>query len=147
MTQIPEEIRLPARLDNLYPLLSFVTSCAKRRGAGQERINEIELAMEELLVNIFNYAYPDRSGDVVIVCSSDNAGRLVVEIADEGIPFNILTRAEPDIDAAVEQRSIGGLGIFFVRQLVEEIAYRREGGRNILTLTIDPAPQTTEKGA
>ncbi len=140
MTNIPEEIQAPARLDNLYPLLAFVTSCAKRHGAGQERIREIELVMEELLVNIFTYAYPDRPGDVVIVCRSDDAGSLRVEIADDGIPFNILTRGEPDIDTAIEERNVGGLGIFFVRRLVKEIGYRREGGRNILTLTLDPAP-------
>jgi serine/threonine-protein kinase RsbW len=140
MTQIPEEIRAPARLDNLYPLLGFVTSCAKRSGAGQERIREIELVMEELLVNIFNYAYPDRPGNVAIVCRPDDTGKLLIDIADDGIPFNILTRGEPDLDSGIEERSVGGLGIFFVRQLVQEIRYRREGGRNILTLTIDPAP-------
>jgi serine/threonine-protein kinase RsbW len=140
MTQIPEEIRTPARLDNLYPLLGFVASCAKRQGAGQERIREIELVMEELLVNIFSYAYPDRPGDVAIVCRPDGAGRLLVEIADEGIPFNILTRDQPDLDSGIEERRVGGLGIVFVRRLVQEIRYRREEGRNILTLTVDPAP-------
>jgi serine/threonine-protein kinase RsbW len=143
MTQIPEEIRVPARLDNLYPLLEFVASCAKRIGAGEERIREIELVMEELLVNIFNYAYPDRSGrsgDVTIACRPDDAGRLLVEIVDDGIPFNILTRDEPDLYSGIAERRVGGLGIFFVRKLVPEIGYRREGGRNILTLTVDPAP-------
>jgi len=140
MTQIPEEIRVPARLDNLYPLLEFVASCAKRIGAGEERIREIELVMEELLVNIFNYAYPDRPGDVAIVCRPDDAGRLLVEIVDDGIPFNILTRGEPDLDSGIAERTVGGLGIFFVRRLVPEIRYRRESGRNVLTLTVDPAP-------
>ena len=142
MTETPEEIRAPARLDNLYPLLAFVASCAKRSGAGPERLREIELALEELLVNIFSYAYPDREGDVVILCRRTDEGRLRVEIADDGIPFNILTRTEPDLDAAIEERSIGGLGIFFVKRLVQDIGYRREGERNLLTLTIDPAPQT-----
>ncbi len=141
MDETSEEIRVPARLENLYPLLNFVTSCAKRCGAGRERLTEIELALEEILVNIFNYAYPDRRGDVAIRCGCA-AGRLLVEIADDGVPFDILTRAEPDRDAAIEQRSIGGLGIFFVRQLVQEISYRREGGKNILTLAIAPAPQS-----
>jgi len=141
MTQIPEEIRTVAKLANLYPLLGFVTSCARRHGADQERVREIELVMEELLVNIFNYAYPDREGDVTILCRPADDGRLLVEIADDGVPFNILTRAEPDRDIGIEERSIGGLGIFFVRRLVPEIGYRREDGRNILTLTIDPAPR------
>jgi len=142
MKQIPEEIRAPARLDNLYPLLGFVTSCAKRYGAGQERLNEIELVMEELLVNIFNYAYPDSMGHVTIGCRPDDSGKILIEIADNGIPFNILTRDEPDLDSGIEERSVGGLGIFFVRQLVHEIHYRREGGRNILTLTVDLVPQS-----
>ncbi len=133
-------IRVPARLDNLYPLLEFVASCAKRQGAGEQRIREIDLVMEELLVNIFNYAYPDRSGDVEITCRSDEAGRLLVEIADQGVPFNILTRDDPDREAGIEERTVGGLGIFFVKRLVREIQYRREGERNILTLTVDPAP-------
>jgi len=142
MTETSEEIRVSAKLDNLYPLLNFVSSCAKQCGAGPERLTEIELALEEILVNIFNYAYPGGQGDVAIRCRCDAGGRLVVEIADDGVPFDILTRAEPDLDAAIEERNIGGLGIFFVRQFVQEIGYRREGGRNVLTLAIDPAPQS-----
>jgi len=91
-------------------------------------------------VNIFTYAYPDRMGDVVIVCRPDAAGKLLIEITDDGIPFNILTRDEPDLDSGIEERSVGGLGIFFVRRLVQEIRYRREGGKNVLTLTVDPSP-------
>lgn len=140
--QIPEEIRTPARLDSLYPLLEFVTACAKRQGAGAERIREIELVMEELLVNIFSYAYPDRQGDVAIVCRPDHAGSLLVEIVDDGVPFNILTRDDPDLDIGIDQRKVGGLGIFFVKQLVRDIRYRREGDRNVLTLTLDPAEQS-----
>lgn len=138
--QSPAEIRVPARLDNLYKLLAFVASCAKQLGAGEERIREIDLVMEELLVNIFNYAYPERPGEVAIACRADDAGRLLVEIADEGVPFDILSRDDPDREAGIEERAIGGLGIFFVRRLVQEIRYRREGGRNILTLTVDPKP-------
>ncbi len=140
MVQFPAEIRVPARLDNLYQLLEFVASCAKQQGAGEERIREIDLVMEELLVNIFNYAYPEGSGEVEIACRADDAGRLLVEIADDGVPFDILSRDDPDREAGIEERAIGGLGIFFVRRLVQEIRYRREGGRNILTLTIDPKP-------
>ncbi len=143
MSQFPADIRVPARLESLHALLEFVTSCAERRGVGQARIREIELVMEELLVNIFNYAYPDRSGDVEMVCRLDDAGSLLVDIADEGIPFNILTREDPDREAGIEERNIGGLGIFFVKRFMRDIRYRREGGRNILTLMVDPAPTPT----
>ncbi|MHB8910917.1 MAG: ATP-binding protein [Syntrophales bacterium] len=133
-------IRVEARLDNLYALLEFVAACAKRHGAGEQRVREIDLVIEELLVNIFNYAYPGRSGDVEIICRDDEAGRLLVEIADQGVPFNILTRDDPDREAGIEERTVGGLGIFLVKRLVREIRYRREGERNILTLTVDSAP-------
>ncbi len=133
-------MRAPATLESLHALLEFVTSCAERRGFGQARIRQIELVMEELLVNIFNYAYPDRPGDVEVACRTDNTGGLMVEIADEGIPFNILTREDPDREAGIEERNIGGLGIFFVKRFIRDIRYRRKGGRNILTLMVDPAP-------
>lgn len=108
-----------------------------QQGLGQERLQEIELAMEELLVNIFNYAYPDRLGEVEVACRLADDGRLLVEVADQGVPYNILSREDPDLKAGIEERNIGGLGVFFVKQFIRDIRYQREGGRNILTLTID----------
>ena len=124
-------------MDSLHPLLVFVRSCAMQQGLGQERLQEIELAMEEILVNIFNYAYPDRLGEVEVACRLADDGRLLVEVADQGVPFNILSREDPDLKAGIEERNIGGLGVFFVKQFIRDIRYQREGGRNILTLTID----------
>jgi anti-sigma regulatory factor (Ser/Thr protein kinase) len=112
-----------------------------QQGLGQERLQEIELAMEELLVNIFNYAYPDRLGEVEIACRLADDGRLLVEVADQGVPYNILSREDPDLKAGIEERNIGGMGVFFVKQFIRDIRYQREGGRNILTLTIDSAPR------
>lgn len=135
-----KSIRLPARLESLHSLLEFASSCARRRGIGPARIQEVELALEELLVNIFNYAYPEGSGDVVLACADGDDGGMRIEIADEGIAFNILTRKDPDLGAGIEERPVGGLGIFFVKQLIGDIHYRRERGQNILTLAVDPAP-------
>jgi serine/threonine-protein kinase RsbW len=137
---IPEAIRAPAKLESLQPLRGFVASCAQRRGFGPKRIREVELVMEELLVNIFSYAYPDRPGDVELSCGGDDAGRLLVELRDAGVPFDILASADPDLRSSIEERNIGGLGIFFVKRLVQDIRYRREEGKNILTLSVDPAP-------
>ncbi|MDP2839332.1 MAG: ATP-binding protein [Syntrophales bacterium] len=124
-------------MDSLHPLLVFVRSCAMQQGLGQERLQEIELAMEEILVNIFNYAYPDRLGEVEVACRLADDGRLLVEVADQGVPYNILSREDPDLKAGIEERNIGGMGVFFVKQFIRDIRYQREGGRNILTLTID----------
>jgi serine/threonine-protein kinase RsbW len=140
MTENSESVKLPARLESLHPLLGFAASCAERRGIGPARVQEIELALEELLVNIFDYAYPEGPGDVTLTCRDGDAGGMQIEIADDGIPFNILTREDPDLESGIEERSVGGLGIFFVKQLIREILYRREKGQNILTLAVDPAP-------
>jgi anti-sigma regulatory factor (Ser/Thr protein kinase) len=116
-----------------------VGSFLESQGVGRKRLSEIELAMEEILVNIFNYAYPERQGEVEITCGFDDGGGLQVEVSDQGIPFNILSRGDPDLQGGVAERAIGGLGVFFVKQLIPAVRYRREGGLNILTLPIDPA--------
>jgi serine/threonine-protein kinase RsbW len=138
MTQIPAHIRVSANIDSLHTLLAFVGSCLESNGIGQERLREIELAMEEILVNIFNYAYPDRQGEVEIACGFDDGGGVQIEVSDQGIPFDILARGDPDLQVDIAERKIGGLGVFFVKQLVPAIRYRWEEGRNILTLPIDP---------
>lgn len=129
-------------MDSLHPLLAFVRSFAMQQGLGEERLQEIDLVMEEILVNIFNYAYPDRLGEVEVACRLDDDERLLVEVADQGVPYNILSREDPDLNAGIEERNIGGLGVFFVKQFVRDIRYRREGGRNILTLPIDSASRS-----
>ncbi len=138
MAQIPAQIRVPASMGSLQTLLAFVGSCLASQGIGEERLREVELAMEEILVNIFRYAYSDREGEVELACRFDGDGRVLVEVADQGVPFDPLSREDPDLQAGIEERSVGGLGVFFVKQLIPAIRYRREGERNILTLPIDP---------
>ncbi|MDD5167491.1 MAG: ATP-binding protein [Syntrophales bacterium] len=130
---------LPARMDSLMPLLGFVTSLTSAHGFDQKRVSEIELCLEEVLVNIFNYAYPQGPGDVVVTCGIREDGVFVIELADSGIPFDVLSVDNPNTSSSVDERHIGGLGIFFVKQLMDGVHYRRENGKNILTLSIIPA--------
>jgi anti-sigma regulatory factor (Ser/Thr protein kinase) len=62
--------------------------------------------------------------------------RLIIEISDSGIPFDITKKADPDINASTEVREIGGLGIFLIKKMMDEVRYRREEGRNILDLIV-----------
>ncbi len=140
MAAIPDTISAPAKLESLPLLLGFVDSCAERQGFGPERMREIELVMEEILVNIFSYAYPEGAGDVEIACQGAEAGKLRIEVCDRGVPFDVLDRTDPDLEADIDERRIGGLGIFFVKQLVQDIQYRRAGEKNVLTLSVDSAP-------
>jgi len=128
-------LHLPARLENLGRFKESVVDCAKAEGFDQKRIQEIELALEESLVNIFNYAYPDEVGDVEVNCKLE-AGRLIIEIIDSGIPFDMTSLPDPNLTADMEERKIGGLGIFLIKKMVDEVKYRREKDQNILNLII-----------
>jgi serine/threonine-protein kinase RsbW len=129
-------IKLPAKLDNLYKFLDVVSRCAKEQGFAQKKINDIELAMEEALVNIFNYAYKDNTGDVEVTCLIDNDKRFIMDIIDSGIPFNALSHKEPDLRSDISVRKIGGLGVFLMKKLTDDIKYRRENDKNILSLVV-----------
>jgi serine/threonine-protein kinase RsbW len=129
-------IKLPAKLENLYKLLDVVSCCAKEQGFSQNRINEIELAIEEALVNIFNYAYQENTGDVEVTCSLDN-DLFIVDIIDSGIPFDLLLHKDPDLTSDISKREIGGLGVFFIKTLMDDVKYRREKDKNILSFYIN----------
>ncbi|MBC8420468.1 MAG: ATP-binding protein [Proteobacteria bacterium] len=139
------KIRLPAKIEHLERIIEFVAGHAEGAGFPIGRIKEIELAAEEVLVNIFNYAYPGTTGDVMIDCSIKDDIRFVVEISDNGAPFDILAVPDPDVTADISDREIGGLGVFFVKQMADEARYRREAGRNVLTLIFNRQGAGVEK--
>jgi anti-sigma regulatory factor (Ser/Thr protein kinase) len=128
-------IKLPAKLENLGSWMEAVSECAKEQGFDQKKIGKIELALEEALVNICKYSYPDDPGDAEVNCKQDN-GRFIIEIVDSGIPFDMTSLPAPDVTSSIEKRKIGGLGIFLIKKMVDEVRYRREGNFNILKLTI-----------
>ena len=128
-------LSMSAKLENLCRFIASVSNCAKAQGFEQEKISKIELAAEEALVNIIRYAYPEGPGDVEMICKMDG-GRFVIEIIDWGIPFDVTAMPDPDVAAGIPERETGGLGIFFMKKAMDEVWYRRENDRNILTLII-----------
>ena len=131
------KIKLPATIYNLRKLIQFVSNFAKEKGFSKKRIQEIELAVEEAFVNVSTYAYPDKNtGEVEVRCEMSNDTVLVIEILDTGTPFDIRSFSEPDLNVDISNREIGGLGIFLIRKMVDEVHYRRDGQRNILSFTI-----------
>jgi serine/threonine-protein kinase RsbW len=96
---------------------------------------QLELAVEEAVVNICLYAYEVPPGELLVRIESGEE-RFVVDLIDEGVPFDPLAVEEPDLRAPAEERKVGGLGIFLVRRVMDEVAYRRDGSSNILRLVI-----------
>lgn len=94
----------------------------------------VRLACEEIIVNIIHYAYADVSQGYIGIDIASDRNELRIEIRDAGIPFNPLERELPDISLAPEEREIGGLGIFLVRQMMDQVCYTRKNGENRLLL-------------
>jgi len=128
-------IKLPAKLENLERMVKSVSDCARAQGFGQKRTSEIELAAEEGLVNIIHYSYPEKSGEVEIICSADD-DYFMIELIDSGIAFDMTSLSDPDVNAGRDERKIGGLGVFLIKKMVDKVKYRRENDRNILDLII-----------
>ncbi len=131
------KIKLPARIESLGEFIQSVSSLAERLRFSQESIQKIQLALEETLVNIFHYAFPDGTGEVTVTCRQEDEKRFVIEIEDAGRPFNVLSSTEPDTQSDITDRPIGGLGIFLIKKMMDEVQYRREDKKNILTLTLN----------
>ncbi len=128
-------LRLPAELDQLPVFLGHVRQTAETAGLMDAQGTRLELAVEEALVNVFNYAYAGQAHAGAVTCRvMVETDGLTVEIVDEGPPFDPLAQPDPDTALELEQRQPGGLGIFMIRQLTDAVNYRREVGRNVLTI-------------
>jgi serine/threonine-protein kinase RsbW len=135
MAREADTFKRAARVENLAVFIEFVEGCADRCGLDSKRKFGLLVALEEAFVNVCHYAYPDGEGDAELVCGCDGED-FVVEIADNGIPFDVLSLPDPDTTADIMDRDIGGLGVYFIRKMTDEVSYRREGGRNILRLVL-----------
>ncbi len=119
----------------LKALLAGQTDPVKLANLAKGKMRAKLAALEEALVNIFKYAYPEGAEEVEVVCGVEK-DRLMIEVIDSGVPFDLTTLPDPDLVSDVDQRKIGGLGIFLIKKLVDDLRYRREGARNILSLVI-----------
>lgn len=127
-------LTLPAEPASLGKVLEVVRSVAEQAGIGLKPTTQLELAVEEVLVNILKHAYGGGPGEVQVSCRITAEGAVEVEFADQGPPFDPLSRPEPDLAATVDERPIGGLGVHLAKTLTDQMTYRREDGSNILTL-------------
>ena len=136
--KILAKVILPAKLECLSEMIKPINKCAQKHGFSSNRINEIELALEEALVNVISYAYPDPDavGNAEICCWLNDKALFNIEIKDSGIPFDSLQKDDPDVTAGISEREVGGLGIFLIKQFMDDVKYRREQGHNILSFTV-----------
>ena len=125
---------LPNDIETIPQLNEFIDSVAEEVGLEMSLTMSLNLALEEAVVNVMEYAYPEgQKGDVEIEVTADQEWMTFV-IMDTGIAFDPTMKEDADTTLSAEERPIGGLGIFLVRQLMDVIDYKREDNKNVLTL-------------
>lgn len=128
------QITLPNDVQEVPQLNVFVDEVCEQVDFDMSTTLKLNLAIEEAVVNVMNYAYPaGEKGDVDIEAMI-NDEYLVFVISDSGTPFDPTAKAEVDTTLSVEERGIGGLGIHLIRQIMDTINYERVEGKNVLTL-------------
>ncbi|MCL2044376.1 MAG: SpoIIE family protein phosphatase [Treponema sp.] len=130
-------ITLRSEIESLHSLMSFIGNELDSAGCPRKERGQIELAAEEIFVNIANYAYAGEKdgGDVTVGCRIETEGENTVfkiTFSDSGKPFNPLDHIDPDIDQSLEEREAGGLGILIVKKTMDTIQYSHENGLNCL---------------
>ena len=128
---------IAAKPASLGAVRTFVREGAMDAGLPEERIGELDLVIDELIMNVWTHGYSmDMPGDVTVTYTVPAPGELRVEVADQGVAFNPLEAEPPDLASSLEARPIGGLGIYLVKSLATSLTYRREQGWNRLTIGI-----------
>lgn len=130
-----KELVLQASADRLEEVQEFVRGEMEAAGSSLKAISQVEIAVEEIYINIANYAYPFGGGEAAIRCETDReAPKITIQFLDAGTPFDPLAKEDADISLSAEERSVGGLGILMVKKLMDEVTYCYEEGKNILTI-------------
>jgi len=135
-----ERLRLPARIDSVKPFSEFARRVSAGAAFTAEDLQLLDLAIEEIMVNIALYAYAQpEGGEAELGCALAGPRVLQIQICDEGRAFNPLASEPPDFSRGLADRPVGGLGIFLVRSIAASISYERCGGSNTLRFTFAPA--------
>ena len=129
------EISLAPNLASLDELARCVEDFVAQRGLGEELGHRLNLTLDELVTNSINYALSEVAEPDLMLQLGVEGGEVVAVLEDNGGPFNPFEEAkEPDTTLGLDERQIGGLGVFFVKQLADAKGYERDGGRNRITL-------------
>ncbi|MDO4538276.1 MAG: ATP-binding protein, partial [Coriobacteriales bacterium] len=124
-----------ATIDNVQRAIDFINAELDRRMCPPRVQNRIDIALEELLVNICHYAYADQDepGKMEVkYVYKGSPSSITVELKDQGVPFNPLEHADPDRSLSFDEIEVGGLGIYMVKKSMDDIAYVYDDGSNVL---------------
>ncbi len=130
------EITVPATLEKLEEVNNYIGGILDGLDCPPKARMQIEIAVEEIFVNIASYAYNPVVGNATVrLIVHENPLSVDIQFLDEGVPYNPLLREDPDITLGADERGIGGLGIFMTKKTMDRISYSYDEGKNVLTIS------------
>ena len=129
------EISLLAQVEKLDEVMDFVNGQLEAKGCAGKAKMEIDIAVEEIFVNIASYAYSPEVGPATIQVEVQGEPLEVsLTFIDSGIKYNPLEQEDPDIELSAEERPIGGLGIYMIKKSMDNVRYEYKDGKNVFTI-------------
>ena len=130
-----KELTVDAAIENIPAVTAFVEEQLEQVGCPMKAQMQIDIAIDELFSNIAQYAYSPKTGKATVrVEMTEDPMAVVITFIDNGIPYDPLAKADPNVSLPADDRQIGGLGIFMVKKSMDEINYEYKNGQNILTI-------------
>ncbi len=130
-----KRLTIENQLENLTQVASFVEEICEELGLGADWVFNLNLVLEEAMTNVIMYAYPEgEKHEIWLLVQKEPDSMLTLVLEDEGIAFDPTEVPDADVTLSAEERPIGGLGIFLIRQIMDEVTYERANNRNILTM-------------
>ena len=131
-----KEIKLDALDENLDRALAFIDAELDLLDCSPKAKMQIDLAVEEIFVNVAHYAYAPGTGEITIgIDSQIRPSKITITFSDHGAPYDPLSKPDPDVTLSAEERRIGGLGIYLVKKNMDEMKYEYLNGKNVLTIS------------
>ena len=133
-----QSAKIPASMEYLHKIMSLTENLLKESGCGEDERRLIEISVEEIFTNIASYAYKEGEGMVWLewdVRDMDKGQKEVeIRFQDEGVPYDPFARRDPDLTLPIEERPVGGLGVYMVKQFMDDASHCYEEGRNITVI-------------
>ena len=130
-----KELTVDAVIENIPAVTAFVEEQLEQYNCPMKAQMQIDIAIDELFSNIAQYAYTPKTGKATVrVEVTENPMAVVISFIDNGIPYDPLAKADPNVSLPADERQIGGLGIFMVKKSMDEINYEYKNGQNVLTI-------------
>ncbi len=130
-----KQLEIKNRIAEIARVEAFTEAFADEWNIGMADMHKINMVLEEVVSNIINYGYEDQSEHRIHITASFDTHTIWITVNDDARAFNPLEHEDPETEnVPLEEREVGGLGIFFVKKMMDRVSYRREGGHNILVM-------------